>query len=40
MGDFIIDLFAGAPEDICIRHAFGDIMDYGIKYGIGRQRSK
>ena len=35
MGDFIIDLFAGAPDDIGIRHAFGDIMDYGIKYGIG-----
>ena len=38
MGNFIVDLFEGAPDDIGIRHAFGDIMEYGIKYGLGARR--
>lgn len=33
MENFRTELFTGAPDDIGIRHAFGDIMEQGIKYG-------
>lgn len=33
MEAFRSDLFDGAPNDIGIRHAFGDIVGDGIKYG-------
>lgn len=33
MENFRAELFAGAPDDIGIRHAFGDIVGDGIKFG-------
>ena len=33
MENFRAELFEGAPDDIGIRYAFGDIMEQGIKYG-------
>lgn len=33
MENFRAELFEGAPDDIGIRHAFGDIIGDGIKYG-------
>ena len=33
MGNFRAELFAGAPDDTGIRHAFGDIVGDGIKCG-------
>ena len=33
MESFREDLFKGAPDDIGIRHAFGDIVGDGIKFG-------
>ena len=33
METFRAEIFAGAPDDIGIRHAFGDIVGDGIKYG-------
>lgn len=33
MENFRAELFEGAPDDIGIRHAFGDIVGDGIKFG-------